>query len=186
MNLDRLTSLLALPDVTWRHDVDANLQAAVRMAELEARLGVRATFYIMSQSPYYNPWSWEGHEALRQINRCGHRIGLHLDLDLARAAPIRPWQIAAMADEERCRLAGRVSRALSFHCPPDSLLWVEVPGFESAYAPRWRDHYLSDSRGRFTLGDPEDHLERPLQINLHPEHWFGGLPPTGDRPEFWR
>jgi hypothetical protein len=62
--------------------------------------------------------------------------------------------------------------ALSFHCPPDCLLWRDIPGFESAYAPEWQGHYFADSRGAFLYGDPEDSDVRPLQINLHPEHWF--------------
>lgn len=156
------------------------------MAELEAELGVIATFYVMTQSPYYNPWSWEGIEALRQIRRCGHRIGLHLDLDLARDAAPRWWSVSIAAEDEQQRLPGIVSNALSFHCPPSCLLWADVPGFDSAYAPHWEHRYLSDSRGLFAFGDPEDHDVRPLQINLHPEHWFGGMPVAGDRPEFWR
>lgn len=156
------------------------------MAELEAELGVRATFYIMTQSPYYNPWSWEGLEALRQIARCGHRIGLHLDLDMARDARPRWWQVAIAAEDEQRRLPGIVSDAVSFHCPPDALLWVDVPEIDSAYAPQWEGRYLSDSRGLFAFGDPEDRPDRPLQISLHPEHWFGGMPAAGDRPEFWR
>lgn len=156
------------------------------MGELEARLGIRATFYIMTASPYYNPRSREGVEALRQLMRCGHALGVHLELDLARDASADVRTVAALADADRRRLPAPIGTALSIHCPPDALVWVDVPRFDYAMAPRWRGRYLSDSRGVFSFGDPEDHAGRPLQVNLHPEHWFGGLPPVGDRPEFWR
>lgn len=156
------------------------------MARLEARLGVSSTFYVMARSPYYNPWSAQGAAALREILACGHRLGLHVDLDCARDAVVSIATLTAMAEDDRYLLPAASSRALSLHCPPMSLLWVELPGFEYTYDPRWRGRYLSDSRGRFAFGDPEDHADRPLQISLHPEHWFGGMPAVAATPTFWR
>lgn len=155
------------------------------MARMQARMHVRSTFYVMARSPYYNPWSAEGAAALREIMQYGHRIGLHVDLDAPRNAMVTMSTLTTMAEDDRDLLPGS-SSALSLHCPPTSLLWVDVPGYEYAYAPRWRGRYLSDSRGLFAFGDPEDHVGRPLQVSLHPEHWFGGMPPVGDRPAFWR
>lgn len=165
--------------------MDVSLAAAVAMARMQARLHVSATFYIMARSPYYNPWSAEGAAALREIVLCGHRLGLHVDLDAARDTMVTMATLTAMAEDDR-NLLPATSCALSLHCPPASLLWVDVPGHDYAYAPAWRGRYLSDSRGLFAFGDPEDHSARPLQVSLHPEHWFGGMPPTGDRPAFWR
>jgi hypothetical protein len=44
-------------------------------------------------------------------------------------------------------------------------------GFESAYASKWQDRYISDSRREFGPGK-ENLVSDAAQVNLHPEHWF--------------
>lgn len=157
------------------------------MAELEAELGVRATYYVMARSPFYNPFSREGRRAVHRITDLGHRLGTHCDLDAARDSRIEPTEAFGVA----CRDLGllqtefpKITRRLSFHCPPHGLVWREIPGFESAYAPRWEGRYRADSGGSFAYGDPEDAEARPLQVNLHAEHWFGDIPAA--HRGFWR
>ena len=41
-------------DLFLRHDIDLSLEAAVTMAELEAELGVGATYLLMTESVFYN------------------------------------------------------------------------------------------------------------------------------------
>lgn len=174
----RLRSLLQRPDTTWRHDVDVDLEAALKMAELEYRLGVKATYYIMARSPYYNPFSPSGQQALRKIKSLGHDLGHHIDLNLPRDA--RPFdRDVDIAVRDSARLLEIGSRKVSFHCPPESLLWRDRSEFESAYALRWKGRYYADSRGMFAHGDPED-ADGHIQVNLHPEHWFP------EHEGFWR
>jgi hypothetical protein len=184
-SLERLSALLELDGVTWRHDIDESLSASVEMAKFEHARGVSATYYVMARSPYYNPFSFSALEAINSILALGHTLGVHCDLNAQRDAAVDPRKAARIADVEHAQLASMypVTYRLSFHCPPDALLWQHVPGFESAYAPEWQGHYFADSRGSFLYGDPEDSTVRPLQINLHPEHWF----PADERHEaFWR
>ena len=73
-------------DLILRHDVDLSLDAALRMAELEAEAGAQATYFLMTGSVFYNLSSSEGERALERLRELGHRIGLHavhprLDLD---------------------------------------------------------------------------------------------------------
>ena len=51
-------------DVILRHDVDLSLDAALRMAELEAEAGAAATYFLMTSSVFYNLSSEEGERAL--------------------------------------------------------------------------------------------------------------------------
>ena len=41
-------------DVLLRHDVDLSLEAAVALAELEAELEAPATYFVMTESVFYN------------------------------------------------------------------------------------------------------------------------------------
>ena len=60
-----------------RHDVDLSLDAALRMAELEAEAGAAATYFLMTGSVFYNLGSPEGERALGRLRELGHRVGLH-------------------------------------------------------------------------------------------------------------
>lgn len=155
--VERLTNLLvdAPRNTFWRHDVDVSCAAAAQMARLEALVGIQATFYVMKKSPFYG-----ADETLRltaELRELGHRVGLHVTV------PFGPEALTAAS----------VEMPLSVHCPPDELLWVDIPGVDYAYAAEWKGRYLADSRGVFAHGDPEDLFDGdPWQINLHAEHWF--------------
>ena len=60
-----------------RHDVDLSLDAAVRMAELEHDAGATATYFLMTESVFYNLDSSEGVAAIERLRALGHRVGLH-------------------------------------------------------------------------------------------------------------
>jgi len=62
-----------------RHDVDVDVGAACRVAEIEAELGIRATYFLMLRSPTYNVLSRADHRFVNRIVELGHAIGLHYD-----------------------------------------------------------------------------------------------------------
>ena len=64
-------------EIFLRHDVDLVLDAAVRMAELEAERGVTATYFLMTRSVFYNLASLEGEATLERLRGLGHAVGLH-------------------------------------------------------------------------------------------------------------
>lgn len=154
---NRLIDLLQRENTFWRHDVDVSLESAVKMAELEHTLGVRATYYLMIASPDY--LASDAFLAALTLEALGHRIGLHVDE--------RHWT-------PNRELAPELNLAapVSFHCPTEDVLWQEFPGIENAYGVHWEGKYYSDSGGVFRFGDPEDHPPGILQINLHPDRWF--------------
>jgi hypothetical protein len=73
--------------VGLRHDVDNNHIAAMKMADLENKHGVRATYYILATSPYYGYFE-DGQlfryqcmeRAYLHIHKLGNEIGIHNDL----------------------------------------------------------------------------------------------------------
>lgn len=153
-SIDRLGELLAESPANtfWRHDIDVSPDAALQMAKLEAELGIVATFYVMTESPFYAPT--DAVVLAMRLAALDHHVGWHIDPRLPSAYP---------ADGLR----------VSWHCPTPEMLWRDFDGFESAYASRWEGRYVSDARGVFRGGDPEDIFDgEALQVALHPEWWF--------------
>ncbi len=178
-SLQRLTNLFHCSqagDVEWRHDIDFSPECAVRMARLEQSHGIQSTFYVMTRSQHYNPFAAETQSVLHEIVRCGHMIGLHVDLALPRTARVFTETMvdACMTDRSLLGRVAPICDAVSFHAPPTDALWREIPGFEHALSPEWKGHYISDSRGVWRES-PEDKIgadDGPVQINCHPCWWF--------------
>lgn len=164
------------PHAFWRHDVDVSLSAAVKMARFAQLAGVKGTYFLWPRSPYYNLFSREGAEAVDVILEAGHCVGLHVDYRNGSVyETVRRDTSLMMASYGYS--VGRIDPTrVSFHMPPDCVLWRDFGGFESAYASKWEGRYLADSRGEFGP-EKEARLDEmvadggPIQLNLHSEHW---------------
>jgi len=145
-------------DIFLRHDVDLVLDAAVRMAELEAARDVSATYFLMTRSVFYNLASSEGEAALERLRSLGHRVGLH-------------------AVHPHVDLDERFDPVLAWHNPEPHYVNEPVEGLVNVMTPPWFDraHYRSDSNQHFRSGDPTDELAGGelewLQLLIHPEIW---------------
>ena len=143
-------------DLLLRHDVDLSLDAAVKMAELEAQAGAAATYFLMTRSEFYNLDSPSGHAATERLRALGHRVGLHavwphIDGD-ARFDPVLAW-----------------------HNPEPGYMREPVDGFTNAMEAPWADVYRSDSNQHWRQGCPHEELRagsfERLQLLTHPEIW---------------
>ncbi len=160
-----------------RHDVDNTLEAALRMAEAEARADAVSTYLVLVRSDNYNPFSAVNRIRLRRILELGHDVGLHF------AAEEHDPEVLA-ADLASCIradaallevLVGEPVRVFSFHNPTErERSTIEVPGLVNAYADRFFSNacYLSESNMRWPAGTPVDVLasgeHRVVQILVHP------------------
>lgn len=145
-------------DLFLRHDVDLSLAAAVAMAELERRHGATATYFLMTESVFYNLDSHEGVATIDRLTELGHRVGLHA-----------VWPNA--------RRDGRLGDVLAWHNPERAYMTAPVDGFANVMEPRWFDPatYRSDSNQHWRSGCPHDDLRAGafpwLQLLVHPEIW---------------
>jgi hypothetical protein len=145
-------------DLLLRHDVDLSLEAALELAELEADLGVSATYFLMTESVFYNLASRAGETALRRLRELGHRVGLH-------------------AVYPRAELDERFDRVVAWHNPEAQFMTASVDGGANAMEPRFfvPGRYRSDSNQRWREGCPHEALARGdfdwLQLLTHPEIW---------------
>jgi len=145
-------------DIYLRHDIDLSLDAALRMAELEAEHDVSATYLLMTKSVFYNLASSEGVDAIARLRELGHAVGLH----------------AVYPDVE---LDDRFDPVVSWHNPDPEKMSTPIPGALNVYAEPYFDRpsYRSDSNQHWRSGCPHEELRGGgfpwLQILVHPEIW---------------
>jgi len=145
-------------DLILRHDVDLSLDAALRMAQLEAEEGATATYFLMTESIFYNLASPEGVSALARLRELGHRVGLH-------------------AVYPSFALDERFDPVVAWHNPDPEYMTAAVPGAVNVMQDGWFDPptYRSDSNQRWRFGCPHEELRAGafpwLQLLTHPEIW---------------
>jgi hypothetical protein len=145
-------------DLLLRHDVDLSLDAALRVAQLEAEAGARATYFLMPRSVFYNLASEEGVAAIAQLRELGHGVGLH-------------------ATYPNVDLDERFDPVLAWHNPDPDFMRLPVEGAENVMGDRFfsPERYRSDSNQRWRSGCPHEDLAAGrfdwLQLLTHPEIW---------------
>ena len=145
-------------DLLLRHDVDLSLDAALRMAELEAEEDAAATYFLMTESVFYNLASAEGRSATERLRALGHHVGLHA-----------VWPNAAL-DE-------RFDSVVAWHNPDPEYMTAPVDAAVNVMQEPWFSPatYRSDSNQNWRHGCPHEELGAGafpwLQLLTHPEIW---------------
>lgn len=172
-----------------RHDIDLHIPGVDRIAEIEAVLGVRSTYYVLL-TQHYNPVFPQNRTVLRHIAELGHEIGLHYDLTtypVDEAAALRHllWECSVLE-----AVVGKPVKTISMHQPyegrPDILR--QVPGLVHPHDPRLAEGllYVSDScrawRDESLLQCFGPDAPQRLLFLAHPELWLAGA--VTDRMRF--
>ncbi|HET8606200.1 MAG TPA: hypothetical protein VFL66_04140 [Gaiellaceae bacterium] len=145
-------------DLLLRHDVDLSLEAALELARLEAAAGARATYFLMTESVFYNLGSAVGRAAVEELRGLGHRVGLHA-----------VWP--------RAELDERFDPVVAWHNPDPEYMRAPVEGAVNVMQEGFFDPatYRSDSNQHWRSGCPHDDLRAGafpwLQLLTHPEIW---------------
>jgi hypothetical protein len=148
----------AAGDLLLRHDVDLSLEAALQLARVEHDAGARATYFLMTESVFYNLDSAAGRDALRELRDLGHAVGLH-------------------AVYPRAARDDRFDAVVAWHNPDPAYVHEPVSGFVNVMQPPWftKGKYRSDSNQHWREGCPHDELRAGrfewLQLLTHPEIW---------------
>jgi hypothetical protein len=145
-------------DLFLRHDVDLSLEAARTMARLERELGAHATYFMLTESVFYNLDSALGRETIAELRDLGHAVGLH-------------------AIHPRATRDDRFDAVVAWHNPDPGYVHEPVSGMVNVMQAPWfaKGRYRSDSNQHWREGCPHDELrERAfewLQLLVHPEIW---------------
>lgn len=167
--------------VILRHDVDNDIEKAVKLAGMEKTVGVVSTYFVLLTSDFYNVFSKKSSDGLKQIAANGHTIGLHFDE--VRYSELS-GDVGAVKEKiiEEAELLGRAVGEkidiVSMHRPSQFVLEadINIPGMVNSYGKTYFKEfkYLSDSRRRWR--EPVDEIiesgeyER-LHILTHP-FWY--------------
>lgn len=184
---DRLAG--GAPFILLRHDVDLDLEAAARMAQAEAEMGIVSTYFVMVRTAFYNVFSQAGSQSVGAILELGHDIGLHFDC--AVYPEDADTDTLAAACRQECHLLeswfGNKVETVSIHRPKPNVLAGD-PALTAPLPHTYMDfytktiHYVADSRGGWHYGTPMDQPafrdRHPMQILVHPIWWRDAAVPA--------
>lgn len=163
-------------ELILRHDVDFDTNFALQTALIESKLGMKATYFFLLRSNFYNIISPQDFDNVCKIRKLGHRITLHFDPmiyeDFHKGLKREVAIFQQYFDEE--------VEIISLHRPNDFFQKYDAPimGIEHTYQSKYFHDikYFSDSTGVWRFGHPFDSLEfllrKPLHILIHPVWWM--------------
>jgi hypothetical protein len=175
------------PKCLLRHDIDADISAALRMAKVENEAGISATYFFMLRSPLYNLMGRENYEMAVQIFKLGHKIGLHYDQGFDEQRGWTAIQTASGIDAEANWLEdqfGLEVAAVSFHQPGDAVFSGHISTGKrvNTYDRKVLREFLyfSDSNRTLPLATATcssletsiaAHAPKDIQLLIHPIWW---------------
>jgi hypothetical protein len=167
--------------VLWRHDIDFSPQSARRLAQIEADEGLKATYFLLPHSDFYNLLEKEIVQCIRDIVNLGHDIGLHFDAGFYNIDNTTSLAEKIFFEKDLIREVFKVEpKVFSFHNPDVFELNCtddKYAGLINTYSLYFKKElgYCSDSNGYWRYDRLEDVLisgkHNSLQVLTHPEWW---------------
>lgn len=160
-----------------RHDVDASLEAALKMAKLENSLGIRSAYFVLFSHKLYNLLEKDAATLLKEISNLHHEIGLHYDVETYESYGQDLRETLENEIKSLERLIGRKVFSISRHNV--SIITGEDPfkkitGYINAYDSEFCKNYVSDSCRAWYLEDLSRVLNfgcKEAQLLIHPVLW---------------
>jgi hypothetical protein len=166
--------------ILLRHDIDFSLKYALETATIEADLGIKATYFLLFSSHFYNILDEDNIHIVRQIKELGHEIGLHYDLGVIekgnKKSPISLLNAQANILGE---LADCPVKSVAMHHPASSGKDIfRDTNFINVYDDKFVKEmaYFSDSamawRNNFINHLELNNFPPRLQLLIHPVWWL--------------
>jgi len=163
-----------------RHDVDLSPEFALKMAEIEAEAGIRATYFLLLSSPFYNLFSEEYVSFPRMLVEMGHEVGLHYDTRILNLIDQKnPRQVLLAQCNQLSEIADSQVTSISMHQPSvnGEDPFRNISDLVNAYSDDFtkKISYFSDSCGawsdEFVKLMMEENFPLKLQLLIHPIFW---------------
>lgn len=167
--------------ILLRHDLEFSVPIALKMAEIEAGLGIKATYLIQLHSDFYNILDGNNFQMVKKIQELGHQIGLHFDSHF--------WQINSEQELEKYLQIDKnvlqtyfdfEPKVFSFHNTNAFILACErnfYAGMINVYSKSIKENigYCSDSTGFWRYEILEKRIRNGkdnfLQVLIHDGMW---------------
>lgn len=163
-----------------RHDIDSELLGCGQMLDAEKKLGVHATYFVMTRSTAYNSFCVEGRRMIERILGEGHQIGLHFmgelceENDEQNISEKVTKEVKWLEEEFQASI-----NAVSFHQPSKVVLEsnIEIPRLINTYNKnQMQDYfYVSDTNMNWRHEHPVEIFSKSLypklQLLIHPMWW---------------
>jgi hypothetical protein len=164
-------------EVILRHDVDLSIEFAYKLAEIEKKLNIFSSFFIMVSTNSYNPLTKQNRQWIKEMSDWGFEIGLHFD------PTIYSQDENSLLDALRCEsqilssITSKKIETFSLHNPSVSKCFnLPTKLMTNTYSPEIfkPDYYISDSQMSFKkdiykfIDETQNHQ---VQILLHPLHY---------------
>jgi len=152
-----------------RHDVDHCLKKALVLAQLENKLCVKSTYFLLLTSEFYNVAAKENYRIIGELRKLGHEIGLHFD----EANYPSGADVPALIGKEcsiMSEILGFPIEAVSMHRPSKETLAADykLHGLVNSYSKTFFEDfkYISDSR-RYWREPVMDIINSNVHNRLH-------------------
>ena len=173
-----------------RHDIEFSIDRALTMARIETdELDIKSTYTVQLRNNTYNTLSQKNIDAIQEIKKLGHSIGLHQNPPPMGDDELVEYILKDIETLEHY-YEFEVDRFAFHRCGSNPELlekYVEVPNKINCYAkeffhyfkgtkPKKIDvHYLADSNHKWKYGHPMhvDYSKYPwrMQLLTHPYSW---------------
>ena len=179
--------------IVIRHDIEFDIEKALKMAEVEKEIGVRSTYLVQIGSEAYNAFSDDNRYRLRRIAELGHDVGLHYrQIGQCKRREETEIEIQLRALQAMVPEAVRV---FGCHRPRNGTAYheYEVDGAINTYGQPFfyrtdnpilaKTRYISDSKWRWNYGEPIYQFFRDVprvQFLTHPFQWSAKGNPMGE------
>jgi len=167
--------------ILLRHDLEFSVPIALKMAQIEADHGIKATYFVQLHSEFYNTLEKANIKAIQEVEKLGHQIGLHFDSHFWNIESEEQLEEFITKDKDILeQYLGAKTKAFSFHNNTDFTLSCrkeKYAGLLNVYSDYFRNHYAynADSLGYWRYERLEDRLkeakEDALQILIHDGMW---------------
>lgn len=167
--------------ILWRHDVEFSPFVALQMAEIEAKEGIKATYFFQIHCELYNLLEKEISAIVHNINELGHNIGLHFDshyFDIKNETELEKY-LRIDADYFNT-IFNYELKTFSFHNTDRfTLSWERnsYAGLINVYSKYFKSvfNYCADSTGYWRFETLDKVLNNPeiskLQVLTHDSMW---------------
>lgn len=169
--------------IVKRHDVDTQIDVALKMSEIENKYNVKSTYFFRLHSKGYNFFTLENIRKVKKISKMGHEIGLHYESDFF---ILNKKDILESIDAEVALMEHYLEEDIVSICPHEptrtkSFFIEGLKKYNQAYDQDIlkKTKYISDSSCRWRDGSFYENIQQNVQklyILTHPYWWYEETP----------